>query len=236
MVMEAEKAHGVHTGFYSVRFCLPGHTLERPLLGAPLFVRGERLWPFDPSQTSPAAELAAQLPEGWGVVEQIVDGPSLDTDPATAGRFLVQWFGNDSLEWVHASQLRGNALFKAYSVEKGLSPLGHPKGTVLAQILSDPVRPVAPVAPLPPVLSPEERLTELQGARGQPFPTLVPGQPVFARQVASMTSWPAVVVQDLGPEVVIQWNNESRKPQAAVTVPRELVEVVDGSRRRQPRK
>ena len=99
--------------FFKVQEWLAGGAL-----GDPVDVHASRLILFDGSRTSGTAEHARKLPEGYYVVESILDGPN------EKGQFQVKWFGVDNPTWEAAAGLRTVVCFKKYCHDNKLTAKG----------------------------------------------------------------------------------------------------------------
>jgi len=182
---------GNRTHFYSVKYCLPGHSQQRPLLGPALFVRATRIRPFNASRTSPAAEAERELPQGWRVVDAIQQGPRLTLDAATSGHFLVKWHGVSDPSWEPPSSLIGNKIFTQYCSNNGLDSRGVPLSAALARASQQHpiVAALAPIAAAPTaakaraVQQPSAPIVAAEALSAQPSVPLVGARPrASARQ------------------------------------------------------
>ena len=75
---------------------------------------------FDRRRTTADAEHARKLPEGYHVVEAVLDGPSVD------GMFLVKWMGGGEPKWELPQELRAVVKFQAYCEQHHLDKAGKP--------------------------------------------------------------------------------------------------------------
>jgi hypothetical protein len=103
----------LRNGFYTVNEVLAGEAL-----GVPVDVHASRLITFDRRRTTADAEHARKLPEGYHVVESVLEGPSKD------GLFLVKWLYIEEPKWVQPQELRAVLKFQAYCELKGLDKNG----------------------------------------------------------------------------------------------------------------
>ena len=181
-VVDVERdASGARTHFYTVKYCLPGHSSARPLLGPPLFVRSTRIRQFNASRTSPAAEAEREVPHGWHIVDAILQGPRQSQDPALAGHFLVQWHGAPAPTWEPASSLIGNALFNQFCTENKLSPKGIPQSAAQPRALKK--QPKASSAPL--------AAAQASAAAEAPSTSSTPTAPLAAAQASAAAEAPS---------------------------------------------
>jgi len=79
--------------------------------GPPLELHPSRMWPFDHTYTTAAAEHARRLPLGMSVVEGILEGPNED------GQFLVKWHAVAEPRWEWPAGLAHLTLFDEYCKE-----------------------------------------------------------------------------------------------------------------------
>jgi len=111
--------------FYQLREVLAGDALATTATTA----HAARIVPFIRDRTSAAVEHQRKLPEGYHVIEDIVDGPR-EGD----GRFLVKWAFLASPTWEPFEALRGGVRFKEYCAANdllhttGLPPLARTRG------------------------------------------------------------------------------------------------------------
>jgi hypothetical protein len=102
-------------GFYTVCEVLAGDAL-----GTPVDVHASRILAFDRRRTTADAEHARKLPEGYHVVEAVLDGPRED------GMFLVKWLGVEEPKWELSHELRAVVKFQAYCEQHRLDKAGKP--------------------------------------------------------------------------------------------------------------
>ena len=105
----------LRNGFYTVCEVLAGDAL-----GKPVDAHVSRLIAFDRRRTTADAEHARKLPEGYYVVEDILDGPNAD------GLFLVKWMGVAEPRWAEPQELRAVMKFQAYCQQRRLDKSGKP--------------------------------------------------------------------------------------------------------------
>ncbi len=87
-------------------------------LGTPVDLHASRILAFDWRRTTADAEHARMLPEGYHVVEAVLDGPRED------GMFLVKWVGVGEPKWELPHELRAVVKFQAYCEQHRLDKAG----------------------------------------------------------------------------------------------------------------
>ena len=102
---------GAPTGWFTVREIYAGDSEATPREGPPLELHSSRMWPFDHTRTTAAAEHARRLPLGMSVVEGILEGPNED------GQFLVKWHAVAEPRWEWPAGLAHLTLFDEYCKE-----------------------------------------------------------------------------------------------------------------------
>jgi hypothetical protein len=103
------------TGWFTVREIYAGDSEATPRMGPPLELHSTRMWPFNHSRTTAAAEHSRRLPLGLMVVEAILDGPNDD------GKFLVKWHTVAEPRWEWPAGLAHLTLFDEFCKEHGCS-------------------------------------------------------------------------------------------------------------------
>ena len=105
----------LRNGFYTVNEVLAGDAL-----GNAVDAHVSRLLAFDKRRTSADAEHARKLPQGYYVVEDILEGPNAE------GLFLVKWMGVSEPKWAEPQELRAVRKFQAYCEQRRLDKSGKP--------------------------------------------------------------------------------------------------------------
>ena len=115
---------GDPSGFYSVAPLLANDTLSKDVLE----VHAARLWPFNGERTSSCAEHWKRLPEGFGVVQDILNHRL----HARGAQVLVRYYMVPRPTWEFTSSMREphlgwNSIYKAYCETHGLPLEGGPQ-------------------------------------------------------------------------------------------------------------
>jgi hypothetical protein len=105
----------LRNGFYTVNEVLAGDAL-----GNAVAAHVSRLLAFDKRRTSADAEHARKLPQGYYVVEDILEGPN------AGGLFLVKWMGVSEPKWAEPQELRAVRKFQVYCEQRRLDKSGKP--------------------------------------------------------------------------------------------------------------
>lgn len=104
--------------FYTIAEVLAGDNL-----GKEVEVHSSRLVRFNRSRTSGNAEHVRKLPEGYRLVDAILEGPR----EGLPGKVLVKWWGLDAPTWEHVGGLRDVLKYKQFCTDHGLTLDAVPK-------------------------------------------------------------------------------------------------------------
>lgn len=123
-------SRGAPTNFYEVCEQLANSTPDRPVLGPPRSVFSSRLWPWDSSRCDPVEAHLRRMPPGYGVVTEVVSGPS--SASTTRGMYEVRWANVAATTFEHPSTLASLDLYKAYCASLREPPRQRPGSRVSA--------------------------------------------------------------------------------------------------------